>query len=365
MVSDPSVFMPGYVSESQGSLRRLTGGILYDRRVTERFRDAGWNVCCFDLESMPRYAKFLKFPTTGILKRQSDSFEVLLTDLGNSALTMGFQKWARRSGKLTAMICHHFRSGLEETPMKRLLYRISEKSVVRSADILISISPHTRDTLLSMGRKKDDIVLAPPGLNCKVAEYKLISDSPIEILAVCSIEPRKGILEMVHALHGSGLTEARMTIAGELNMGSDYTRGVFRLIQDLELESRVLLPGRLDDNELHEFYGKADVYMLLSKWEGYGMSIAEAMAHGLPIITTNAGAIPYLVDHGVSGMMVDPEDWRKAAKYLRDLFSKRELRESLSKSALVAARDFPSWEETTTRVFDAVRKRLPVFLSMC
>jgi len=354
MVSGPSVFMPGYVSDSQGGPKKLTGGILYDSKLAEHFTEAGWNVRCFDLEGMPRYAKFLKFPATGILRRESGAFDILITDLGNSALTMGFQKWARRRGILTAMICHHFRSGLEESALKRLLYRLSEKSVVSSADILIANSPHTRRILLSMGRRDNEIVLAPPGLNYMVADRRTIKDSPREILAVCSIEPRKGILEMVRALHATGLEEARMTIAGELNSNSEYTQSVRRLIKDLDLESKVILPGRIDDEQLHSLYERADVYMLLSKWEGYGMSIAEAMAHGIPLVTTNAGAIPDLIDHGVSGMMVDPEDWRMAAEYLNELFSNYDLRKRLSESALEAARGFPSWKDTAERVFEAV-----------
>jgi glycosyltransferase involved in cell wall biosynthesis len=353
----PSVFMPGYVSCSGDDLRRLTGGILYDRMIGERFREKGWDVKYFDIESMPRFMKFLKFPSKGFLQRRSDSFDILLTDLGNSTIVMGFQKWASRRGMLTAMICHHFRSGLEKTALRRLLYRFSEKSVVRSADLLIANSMLTMDTLLSMGRKRQDMVLAPPGLQYSVAESRSVDGKPSEILAVCSIEPRKGILEMIRALHSSGLDGARLTIVGELDGGSVYARRVAGLIEDLQMESRVRLSGKLDDQALKEAYEKADVFMLLSKWEGYGMSIAEAMAHGLPVLTTNAGAIPQLVKHGVSGLMVDPHDWPKAGEYLKALFGDRDLRARLSRSALESAVSFPTWDDTTEAVFEAVRAR--------
>ncbi|MBN2585763.1 MAG: glycosyltransferase [Candidatus Fermentibacteraceae bacterium] len=351
--------MPGYVHlDDARSLRRLTGGILYDHRVCLRFGEEGFQVDCFDLDTLPRTAKFLRFPATACLRRNSPDFDILVSDLGNSTLTMGFQEHARRTGRLTVLICHHFRSGLESTPLRRLLHRYSEARVVGGAQLLVANSPHTVSVLKSMGRHQGDIVLAPPGLSVPVASEPVCRDEPREILSVCGIEPRKGVMEMVRALGASGLPDITLTIAGDLGQDTGYTKRVLELIGELGLSSRVRLPGRMTREELVGAYGSADAFMLLSGWEGYGMAIAEAMASGLPIISTTAGAIPGLVEDGEAGLLVAPGDWKGAAERIDMLFTDRGLRRRLASEALKRASGFPTWEETTGRTVNAVRERL-------
>ncbi len=120
-----SIFMPGYVNSHDRGPRRITGGILYDGKVGQRFQSQGWKVDYFDLESLPRYAKFLKFPAADILDSHSTEFDVLISDLGNSAVMAGFQERCRHHGKLTVMICHHFRGELEKSLARRIMYRLS------------------------------------------------------------------------------------------------------------------------------------------------------------------------------------------------------------------------------------------------
>lgn len=351
--------MPGYVHLDDAlSLRRLTGGILYDHRLCLRLLKEGFRVDCFDLDTLPRAAKFLRFPASSRLKRIAPDFDVLVSDLGNSTLTMGFQEYARRTGRVTVLVCHHFRSGLERTLLRRLLHRHSEARVVRSARLLIANSPHTVGILRSMGRSDRDIVLARPGLSVPVAEKPAFREKPGELLSVCGIEPRKGVLEMLRALHGSGMEEVRLTIAGATDQDPSYTGMVRELIGELGLSSRVRLSGRMDHDELLLAYRRADAFILLSRWEGYGMAIAEAMASGLPVISTTAGAIPGLVEEGITGFLVEPGDWMGASVRIRTLFSDGGLRARMAGEALDRASRFPTWEETTGSIVASLRERL-------
>lgn len=357
--SHPSVFMPGYVSLSENAdLQRITGGILYDYMIGKRFETEGWTVKYFDMESLPGFAKKFKYPATPRLRRASCGYDILVTDLGNSTLTMGLLEEFRNSGKLSVMICHHFRQHLEKTPIRRLLYRISEERVVRTANLLVANSSHTFRKLEAMGRDSDDIVLARPGLSVPVVESPSIRREPTEILTVCGIEQRKGVLEMVKALKESGLEGVNLTVAGELHDDSEYLGTVRTEVSNLGLNSRVRFTGKLDHMSLLQEYRSADVFMMLSYWEGYGMAIAEAMAFGLPVISTTAGAIPDLVDNGITGLLVEPGDWKKASMYLRDLFRDYSLRRRLSQAALKTASGFPSWDSTTKSVFETVQERL-------
>ncbi|MCK5115155.1 MAG: glycosyltransferase, partial [Candidatus Aegiribacteria sp.] len=85
---------------------------------------------------------------------------------------------------------------------------------------------------------------------------------------------------------------------------------------------------------------------------------AEAMARGLPVISTTAGAIPDMIEDGVSGLLADPGNWRVTGECIRRLFSDPVLRRNLAEGALRAAALFPSWDDTTNLVLKAVEGRL-------
>lgn len=352
--------MPGYVSQSpdKDDLEILTGGILYDRNVGHAFRKMGWHVDFFDLETLPRYAKLLKFPARDLIfRRTCRDFDVLISDLGSSALTLGLQRAAARRGALTVLICHHFRAHLERSLPRRLLYRFTERRITSEADILVANSPHTAARLVENGRIPTDIVLAPPGLNVPMAGEPGFREAPSGVLMVGSLEPRKGVVESVRALAASGLEEAVLTIAGGPGP-PEYLRELRGCIESHGLGKRVHLVGRLDDEGLRRAYSEADVFMLLSNWEGYGMAIAEAMASGLPVVSTTAGAIPGLVEDGISGLLVEAGDWNGAGKHLRSLFTDRSLRMNIAQGALNRAAGLPTWEDSTRRIFEAVAGRL-------
>ncbi len=354
------MMMAGYVDTTNPErLGRLTGGILYDFMMGEQFRASGWDVQYFDLDSLPRYAKMLKYPCAGLISRRTEGpFDILLTDSGSSSLTLGLQRRAKRLGQFTVLICHHFRNQLERTLLKRLLYTYTEKRIVREADFIVAISKSTIRKLKELGRSEDDILLARPGLNVHLAEKPRFREDPRRLLLVGNVESRKGIIEAVKALASSGIKNAELCIAGERDFDPDYLGLVKDCIGELDLSERVHLSGRLSDEELSREYDMADVFLLPSYWEGYGMAIAEAMARGLPVISTTAGAIPDLVEDGVSGILVNPGDWQDLGAAIHRLFTESDLRRNLAEGALRSAGKFPSWDEMTRLVFETVQRRM-------
>ena len=358
----PGILFPSYLGEAfAAGDGKLTGGILYDHMVAEAFRGRGWRVATFDLETLPRYAKMLRVPVRGLLSAACrGDRDVLLTDLGNSSLTLGLQRAEAARGRLTVLLCHHFRAGIERTLPKRLLYRITERGIVAGAGLLVANSPHTASVLVSMGRDPADIIQAPPGLSVPRAQAPRFRDAPTDLLMVGGIEPRKGAIDAVRALAVSGLDRAVLTIAGDPGGPSAYRRELDEVIGRSGLEARVRFVGRLDAGALTDAYRRADAFVLLSGWEGYGMAIAEAMASGLPVLSTTAGAIPQLVRHGVSGLLSEPGDWKAAAANMRDLFTDGALRAALARGALEGAAGLPTWERSMGGIVDAVEARLGI-----
>jgi glycosyltransferase involved in cell wall biosynthesis len=362
MNRQPTVFMPSYVSPSpSGSFRRLTGGIRYDYEVSLRLEQEGMRVTRFDLETLPRFARRFRFPAAPLLWRAAGaSPDVLITDLGTSPLTLGLQSRCVRAGSLAVLICHHFRGHLEKGPFRKLLHRWCETRIVAGAGLLVANSPYTRRVLEGMGRDSRDIVTALPGLCVPPAERPVFRSDPENVLLVGNLEKRKGVLEAVKALDCSGLPGATLTVVGGDDLEPGYAAQVRNLAEQPGLAGRVRFPGRLGDMELRAAYEAADVFLLPSRWEGYGMAIAEAMATGLPVISTTAGAIPDLVVHGESGLLAEPGDWETAGLHLRRVFTDSNLRLKLARGALERAGSFPGWRESTGAVFQALAERLAV-----
>ena len=102
-----------------------------------------------------------------------------------------------------------------------------------------------------------------------------------------------------------------------------------------------------------ELYLAFDVFVLASRFEGYGMALTEAIAHGLPVISTLAGAIPDTVPAG-TGELVPPDDVPALAKALRSLISNRTERRRLAVRAREAAAELPTWQDSARLFAGAV-----------
>src|SRR6185503_15322759 len=103
-------------------------------------------------------------------------------------------------------------------------------------------------------------------------------------------------------------------------------------ITGARLDDRVVLAGAVPPVQLASHYGAADVFVLPSRHEGYGMAFAEAIAHGLPVVGTTAGAIPETVPAG-AGVLVPPGDARELAAVLRRLIADDRARATLAAAA--------------------------------
>ena len=119
---------------------------------------------------------------------------------------------------------------------------------------------------------------------------------------------------------------------------------VEKLIQDKSLSDRITLLGEVDAEALAALYDRADLFALASHYEGYGMVFAEALARGLPVLSTTGGAIPTTVP-GDAGLLVPPGDADAFAQALEKLMADTNLRQSLRQGALKARTTLPHWPD--------------------
>ncbi len=173
----------------------------------------------------------------------------------------------------------------------------------------------------------------------------------LAMLSVASLTARKGHLVLLEALHGLRDLRWRLTCIGSPDRDPATARTIREAIARFGLEARVRLIGEQTEADLQPFYAAADLFVLASYHEGYGMALAEALARGLPIVSTTAGAIPDTVP-AAAGILVAPGDPAALAAALRRVLTEPELRAGLAAGARAARHSLPTWAEAA-RAFAA------------
>ena len=170
-------------------------------------------------------------------------------------------------------------------------------------------------------------------------------DHIVRLLSVGALVPRKGYDVLVAALATLPDLPWALTIAGDRTRDPDVAAQIDRDIARHALEDRIATPGAVSSQRLAALYAEADVFVLASRFEGYGMAYAEAIAHGLPVIGTRAGAIPDTVPPD-AGLLVAPGDIAALAQALRRVIGDAGLRLRLAEAARAAAPQLPTWRHS-------------------
>jgi glycosyltransferase involved in cell wall biosynthesis len=174
----------------------------------------------------------------------------------------------------------------------------------------------------------------------------------VVLLAVGALVPRKGYDVLLAALRDLKEFPWRLTIVGARDRSPATVRDIEAAIAASDLAGRVDLAGVVPAERLAALYAEADLFVLPSRFEGYGMAFAEALSHGVPVVGTTAGAIPETVPTG-TGLLVRPDDAAALALALRRLIADRQERERLAAAARAKAGELPTWAQSA-RLFSRV-----------
>ncbi len=124
------------------------------------------------------------------------------------------------------------------------------------------------------------------------------------------------------------MTEAKLIVAG---YGSEETK-LKKLAEDLKLENAEFV-GRVEQGEMPNIYDSADVYLNSSIVDNMPLSIIEAFACGLPVVSTDAGGIPYIIRNGETGLLVEANDYEALARQAIRLFEDKDLAQNIIRKA--------------------------------
>jgi len=227
------------------------------------------------------------------------------------------------------------------------------------ADRVIAVSDHGRSILRSRGVPAERIRVVSPGfdrlsLPDAGSEHSANENSRVRALCVAQWIPRKGILDLVRAWTAHERPGAALELIGETDADTAYAASVRAAIADAS-DSSIRVSGAVDDATLGAAYAAADLFMLPSRYEGYGIVYAEALAHGLPIIACDVGPVPKLVGEEAA-LLVPPDDGEALSGTLDQLLGDPALRSRMSEAAYRRAEGLPRWEDTTAGFLRVLRE---------
>ena len=183
--------------------------------------------------------------------------------------------------------------------------------------------------------KKKTIVI-PNGISIpEFADFKF-SEIHYDVLFVGGLSRRKGVnflLEAISILKVKYNRSLKVAIVGDGPLRDELRK----LCVKLKISNQVEFLGI--QKNVNNFMRSSKVFVLPSRWEGFGLVIIEAMSNMLPVIATNVGPIPEIIENGKDGILVPPENPKALARAINNLLESEELREKLSKAAYKKVRE--------------------------
>jgi glycosyltransferase involved in cell wall biosynthesis len=326
-----------------GDLGLPTGGYVYARRVLERFPLA--NVRLRPL-ALPGSFPDASLEDIGETTRRLGALPadtVILFD----GLAYGAMPAAAIAGlkpPIVALIHHPV--GLEaglSAARQRQLIALETAALALARRVLVTSATTLRTLVSDFAVPADKITVAEPGT--ERAQRARGTRSPPQLLAVGSIVPRKAYDLLVLALAPLAPLDWQLTIVGATDRSPAAVAALGQALTETGLGARIDIAGPLPQAELARHYDRADLFVLPSLYEGYGMALAEAMARGLPIVCTTGGAAAKTVPH-TAALKVAPGDVAALTTALRCVLEDASLRLSLAEASWAAGQTLPDWRDT-------------------
>ena len=247
------------------------------------------------------------------------------------------------------------RSGEQEPPVRQE----TEERIIAKADCVVAFSPHERDAMVRLyGADRNRVELIPCGVDLSrfrpigrtAARRELGLNGHKVMLYVGRIEPLKGadlLLQTAASLESE--EGVQVLVVGSDADGSGEVERLQQLSDDLELGDTVEFVGRVPQERLALYYSAADVCVVPSFYESFGLAALESMACGTPVVASRVGGLSTIVQHGKTGYL---KSWRcpeAFAQSLEMIMANEDLRDSMGRAARHRAETL-SWEQVAGRL---------------
>jgi len=240
----------------------------------------------------------------------------------------------------------------------RIYFNLIGKTTLKNATKIISVSRMVAQEFKAVGVPEDKMVIVPNGVDLE--EYKQlpvgdlfrkrlnIRDNEKVLLTIGRLEKIKGFQYLIRALPSiiKEVGSTKLIIAGpEFNYGAKLRK----LVKEAKVKENVIFYGPINGKEKFEAFSAADVVAVPSLYEGFGMLLLEAMAAGKPIVATNTGAAPEIIQNGKNGILANPGDVEDLAGNVIKLLSDDQLMSMICQESGKTAEAF-SWEKVSEHI---------------
>lgn len=248
-----------------------------------------------------------------------------------------------------------------------------EKTCLETAERIVATSPQEREHMRSLVSSKGNIDVIPCGTDIdrfghvsrRDARRQLdIDPAALVVLYVGRFDERKGIETLVRAVGQSmlrGLANIQLVIAGGSRPGQ--SDGIERdriegIVDELGMRDFTSFPGRLGDDDLHLYYAAANVCVVPSHYEPFGLVAIEAMASGTPVVASDVGGLQYTVVSEKTGLLCPPQDDEAFAKAIDRILSQPHWQLQLGKAARKRVEQKFSWQGVAAQLSELYEELL-------
>ena len=344
-----------------GPLDQRTGGYIYDARIVDGLRRRGWRVTVHELAGrFPEGDAAARASLSGLLGLLPDGARVVIDGLAMGGLPAPV---CAAAGRLRLVALAHLlladETGLDAR--QRARYVASERRALDACAGVVATSEYTAARVTALGMHAAAVRVVPPGTDPAPPAPGPGADAPPRILCAATVTPRKGQDVLVRALAELEDLPWSCVCAGSLTRAPAFARAVQRQARAAGLAARIAFPGECGAAAMEAHYAASSLFVLPSHFEGYGMVLTEALARGLPVVSTTGGAIPHTLPPE-AGILVAPGDADALAAALRPLLadgigsggSAAARRARLGAAARRHAARLPDWDGASVAFAEAV-----------
>ncbi len=330
-----------------GSLARHTGGSIYDARMAAALQRLGWRVTVHELDGrFPDADTTARRALAKALSKIPEGVRALIDGLAMGALPDVVHAHGDRL-RILALVHHPLadETGLSSADQER--FRQTERAALRCCAGIVTTSEFTASRLKALGVAQDRVRAVPPGTDpAKTATGPSAGASP-RLLCVGSVTPRKGHDVLIGALQRLQHLSWSCVCVGSLRDHPAHGQAVLDQAAAAGLGDRIEFVGECDAEHLDRYYDSASLFVLASHYEGFGMVLTEALARGLPVVSTTGGAIPEAMPDGAA-VLVAPGEAEALAGALEGVLGDpdgaQRLADMAAAARLVAPR-LPTWDQ--------------------
>ncbi len=327
---------------------RASGGNAYDRQICRGLAAAGWAVREHPVPgSWPQPGPGFRTAFDGIVQRIPDDAVVLLDGLVASAAP---EVLVPAAGRLVLVVLVHMPLGHRPPDGAADEVRSRERAVLAAAAAVVTTSAWTRRRLLQLyALPAGRVHVAEPGV--EAAGLAAGSAAGEALLCVAAVSRGKGHDVLLEALAATADLPWQCVCVGSLDRDPPFAADVRRQAREAGLSRRVQFPGPRSGAALDRSYAAADLMVLASRAETYGMAITEALARGVPVLAADVGGVGEALGHGADGirpgLLVPPDDPAALGAVLRSWLGDAGLRGRLRRAARERRASLAGWPATT------------------